>query len=104
MSQGGRISYSSVRRSLEGEDEIRLVSVGVDIGSSTSHLVSRRFLPPAWSGSEVDPCGRTLPSTRARVRSSLQQQWDILSWAIARSDIQAALAWRLEARPRVELG
>jgi ethanolamine utilization protein EutA len=36
---GGRVFFSSVRRSLEEEDEIRLVSVGVDIGSSTSHLV-----------------------------------------------------------------
>ncbi|MDB5729156.1 MAG: reactivating factor for ethanolamine ammonia lyase [Noviherbaspirillum sp.] len=36
---GGRIFFSNVRRSLEEEDEIRLVSVGVDIGSSTSHLV-----------------------------------------------------------------
>ena len=46
MSQqdGGRIFFSNVRRSLEGEDEIRLVSVGVDIGSSTSHLVFSRLL------------------------------------------------------------
>src|SRR6266436_3277706 len=36
---GGRIFFSNVRRSLEVEDEIRLASVGVDIGSSTSHLV-----------------------------------------------------------------
>jgi ethanolamine utilization protein EutA len=35
---GGRIFFSSVRRSLEEEDEIELTSVGVDIGSSTSHL------------------------------------------------------------------
>ncbi len=35
---GGRIFFSSVRRSLEEEDEINLASVGVDIGSSTSHL------------------------------------------------------------------
>jgi ethanolamine utilization protein EutA len=41
---GGRIFFSNVRRSLEGEDEIRLVSVGVDIGSSTSHLVFSRLL------------------------------------------------------------
>ena len=32
-------SFSNSGRSLEQEDEIRLVSVGVDIGSSTSHLV-----------------------------------------------------------------
>jgi ethanolamine utilization protein EutA len=41
---GGRVFFSSVRRSLEGEDEIRLVSVGVDIGSSTSHLVFSRLV------------------------------------------------------------
>jgi ethanolamine utilization protein EutA len=38
------IYFSSAGRSLEGEDEIRLVSVGVDIGSSTSHLVFSRLL------------------------------------------------------------
>lgn len=31
--------FSSISRTLEQEDEIRLTSVGVDIGSSTSHLV-----------------------------------------------------------------
>jgi ethanolamine utilization protein EutA len=36
--------FSSIRRSLEIEDEIRLTSVGVDIGSSTSHLVFSRLL------------------------------------------------------------
>lgn len=41
---GGRVFFSSVRRSLEVEDEILLVSVGVDIGSSTSHLVFSRLL------------------------------------------------------------
>jgi ethanolamine utilization protein EutA len=41
---GGRIFFSSVRRSLEEEDEIRLVSVGVDIGSSTTHLVFSRIV------------------------------------------------------------
>jgi ethanolamine utilization protein EutA len=40
---GGRIFFSSVGRSLEVEDEIRLTSVGVDIGSSTSHLVFSRL-------------------------------------------------------------
>jgi ethanolamine utilization protein EutA len=42
--QGGRIFFSSAGRTLEGEDEIRLTSVGVDIGSSTSHLVFSRLL------------------------------------------------------------
>jgi ethanolamine utilization protein EutA len=40
----GRIFFSSVGRSLEEEDEIRLLSVGVDIGSSTSHLVFSRIV------------------------------------------------------------
>ncbi|HMH18507.1 MAG TPA: ethanolamine ammonia-lyase reactivating factor EutA [Burkholderiales bacterium] len=40
---GGRVFFSSVRRSLEIEDEIRLESVGVDIGSSTSHLAFSRL-------------------------------------------------------------
>jgi len=42
--QGGRIFFSNAGRTLEGEDEIRLTSVGVDIGSSTSHLVFSRLL------------------------------------------------------------
>ena len=42
-SPGGRVFFSSRGRSLEVEDEIRLVSVGVDIGSSTSHLVFSRL-------------------------------------------------------------
>ena len=41
--QEGRVFFSNVRRSLEFEDEIVLVSVGVDIGSSTSHLVFSRL-------------------------------------------------------------
>ncbi len=40
---GGRVFFSNVRRSLEGEDQIVLVSVGVDIGSSTTHLVFSRL-------------------------------------------------------------
>jgi ethanolamine utilization protein EutA len=42
--QGGRIFFSSTGRSLEGEDEICILSVGVDIGSSTSHLVFSRIV------------------------------------------------------------
>src|SRR2546423_6291553 len=37
--EGGRIFFSSKGRTLEGEDEIVILSVGVDIGSSTSHRV-----------------------------------------------------------------
>jgi len=36
---GGRIFFSAASRSLIEEDEIELTSVGVDIGSSTSHLL-----------------------------------------------------------------
>jgi ethanolamine utilization protein EutA len=42
--EGGRVFFSSTGRSLEGEDEICLLSVGVDIGSSTSHLVFSRIV------------------------------------------------------------
>ena len=42
--KGGRVFFSSTGRSLEGEDEICLLSVGVDIGSSTSHLVFSRIV------------------------------------------------------------
>src|SRR5918999_38024 len=42
--EGGRIFFSNIGRSLEEEDEIRLTSVGVDIGSSTSHLVFSRLV------------------------------------------------------------
>src|ERR1700675_2541429 len=41
---GGRIFFSSTGRSLEGEDEVCVLSVGVDIGSSTSHLVFSRIV------------------------------------------------------------
>jgi ethanolamine utilization protein EutA len=41
---GGRIFFSSTGRSLVDEDEIIVLSVGVDIGSSTSHLVFSRIV------------------------------------------------------------
>ena len=41
---GGRIFFSSTGRTLAEEDEIRILSVGVDIGSSTSHLVFSRIV------------------------------------------------------------
>jgi ethanolamine utilization protein EutA len=44
QSQGGRIFFSSTGRSLVEEDEIVVLSVGVDIGSSTSHLVFSRIV------------------------------------------------------------
>jgi ethanolamine utilization protein EutA len=42
--QGGRVFFSSTGRTLEGDDEVCLLSVGVDIGSSTSHLVFSRIV------------------------------------------------------------
>src|SRR5437879_13475506 len=42
--QAGRIFFSSTGRSLVEEDEIVVLSVGVDIGSSTSHLVFSRIV------------------------------------------------------------
>src|ERR1700755_1222112 len=42
--QGGRVFFSSTGRSLVDEDEIVVLSVGVDIGSSTSHLVFSRIV------------------------------------------------------------
>ncbi len=40
---GGRIFFSGASRSLVEEDEIQLTSVGVDIGSSTAHLMFSRI-------------------------------------------------------------
>jgi ethanolamine utilization protein EutA len=37
--EGGRVIFAKPRRNLADEDETRLISVGVDIGSSTTHLV-----------------------------------------------------------------
>jgi ethanolamine utilization protein EutA len=42
--QGGRVFFSSTGRTLSEEDEICILSVGVDIGSSTSHLVFSRIV------------------------------------------------------------
>jgi ethanolamine utilization protein EutA len=42
--EGGHIFFSSTGRSLVDEDEIVVLSVGVDIGSSTSHLVFSRIV------------------------------------------------------------
>jgi ethanolamine utilization protein EutA len=42
--EGGRIFFSDSGRSLEEEDEIQLISVGIDVGSSTSHMVISRIV------------------------------------------------------------
>jgi len=42
--EGGRVFFSSTGRTLAEEDEICLLTVGVDIGSSTSHLVFSRLV------------------------------------------------------------
>ena len=41
---GGRVFFSSTGRSLEDDDQLVVLSVGVDIGSSTSHLVFSRIV------------------------------------------------------------
>ncbi|TDI57712.1 MAG: ethanolamine utilization protein EutA [Alphaproteobacteria bacterium] len=41
---GGRVFFSSNSRSLIEEDEIELTSVGIDIGSSTSHLLFSKIV------------------------------------------------------------
>ena len=41
---GGRVFFLEHGRSLVDEDEIVVLSVGVDIGSSTSHLVFSRIV------------------------------------------------------------
>src|SRR5215467_16000790 len=41
---GGRIFFSNTGRSFGEEDELCVLSVGVDIGSSTSHLVFSRIV------------------------------------------------------------
>lgn len=41
--EGGRIFFSGASRSLVEEDEITLTSVGIDIGSSTAHLMQSRI-------------------------------------------------------------
>src|SRR5581483_8821997 len=42
--EGGRIFFSSTGRTFGEEDELCVLSVGVDIGSSTSHLVFSRII------------------------------------------------------------
>ena len=42
--QGGRIFFSNTGRTFGEEDELCVLSVGVDIGSSTSHLVFSRIV------------------------------------------------------------
>lgn len=42
--EGGRIFFSGASRSLVEEDEIELTSVGIDIGSSTSHLLFSKIV------------------------------------------------------------
>ena len=43
-SQGGRIFFSNRGRKLSEEDQISILTVGVDVGSSTSHLVFSRIV------------------------------------------------------------
>lgn len=48
--EGGRIFFARSRRAPDRDTEIRLVSVGVDIGSSTSHLAFSRLVLRRTSG------------------------------------------------------
>jgi ethanolamine utilization protein EutA len=43
-SEGGRVFFSAAKRMMTEEDELRLLSIGVDIGSATSHLVFSRIV------------------------------------------------------------
>ncbi len=40
---GGRLFFTNARRSIVDEDEIQIISVGIDIGSSTTHLAFSRI-------------------------------------------------------------
>src|SRR5271169_527293 len=41
---GGRVFFTNTGRTLADDDQVILTSVGVDIGSSTSHLVFSRIV------------------------------------------------------------
>ncbi len=41
---GGRVFFAASKRTMTEEDELRLLSIGVDIGSATSHLVFSRIV------------------------------------------------------------
>ncbi len=43
MNDGGRLFFTNARRSIVDEDEIQITSVGIDIGSSTTHLAFSRI-------------------------------------------------------------
>ena len=51
--EGGRVIFANPRRNLADEEETRLISVGVDIGSSTTHLVFSRLLMEQRDGRYV---------------------------------------------------
>jgi ethanolamine utilization protein EutA len=51
--EGGRVIFARPRRNLADEEETRLISVGVDIGSSTTHLVFSRLLMDQRDGRYV---------------------------------------------------
>ena len=51
--EGGRVVFARPRRNLADEEETRLISVGVDIGSSTTHLVFSRLLMEQRGGRYV---------------------------------------------------
>ena len=70
--EGGRVFFSNIGRSLEEEDEIRLTSVGVDIGSSTSHLVFSRLVLERLDNRYVDMIEEGIVDPAKVVRAALQ--------------------------------
>jgi ethanolamine utilization protein EutA len=57
---GGRIFFSSAGRTLSVEDQISILTVGIDIGSSTSHLVFSRIVLERFDSRYVVAARETL--------------------------------------------
>ena len=70
-----KASFSNANRHMQEEEELRLTSVGVDIGSSTTHLVFSRL--------ELH-----LEGTRYRVTITMKDGW--------RADGERRSPWSLE--------
>ena len=75
--QGGRIFFSNTGRTFGEEDELCVLSVGVDIGSSTSHLVFSRIVLERLDAAMSSPSARAFISptfcsrpTRPKTRST----------------------------------
>ena len=110
---GGRVFFSNVKRSLEEEDEIRLVSVGVDIGSATSHLVFSRIVlerqDSRYIVSEREVLYQSEVLLTPYCAATLSPNSPPFTWATIRSSSLSAAAskWRVtslrdSSRPRVD--